>query len=436
MWDRNILFKTVMNTEKGIYMLLREHLAHFTKEELLDQARSFELRKCSRLRKAELIDRIVETFCTVDMLRTRLSCLTKEQMKLFREACVTPQEVSVNAVMDGMQLYKYWLGYFEDPTGRFCVFDDVKEVFQEIDDETFRAEQYKKGWMMKCVQFFINYYGIAPVEIIYEMYRLKVKDTIDEMIEMLWEMPVDIVESCIFTMEKLGMQGWPKDDPIYSEKGLFIHIPILEDEEFDYLLDQQMDKEFYVPSAQQIDEICKIGYEASAVAYKKLESFLIKKMKFTYEQAVSWCLQIWANSYEGESPAEVINKMAEAGAAIESDKLMSELVGLLMSAHNNTRMKVNRGHKPSELAKREFQGGMPTIVPGSSHAAELLREAAPQLQAMGIPFDLNGSADQIPTTIFSNGLNGDVVKTVKKVYPNDPCPCGSGKKYKKCCGRN
>ncbi len=23
-----------------------------------------------------------------------------------------------------------------------------------------------------------------------------------------------------------------------------------------------------------------------------------------------------------------------------------------------------------------------------------------------------------------------------RVYPNDPCPCGSGKKYKKCCGRN
>ena len=22
-----------------------------------------------------------------------------------------------------------------------------------------------------------------------------------------------------------------------------------------------------------------------------------------------------------------------------------------------------------------------------------------------------------------------------KVYPNDPCPCGSGKKYKQCCGR-
>ena len=25
------------------------------------------------------------------------------------------------------------------------------------------------------------------------------------------------------------------------------------------------------------------------------------------------------------------------------------------------------------------------------------------------------------------------VRKAKKVGPNDPCPCGSGKKYKKCC---
>ena len=28
------------------------------------------------------------------------------------------------------------------------------------------------------------------------------------------------------------------------------------------------------------------------------------------------------------------------------------------------------------------------------------------------------------------------VRKAKKIFPNDPCPCGSGKKYKKCCGRN
>ncbi len=31
-------------------------------------------------------------------------------------------------------------------------------------------------------------------------------------------------------------------------------------------------------------------------------------------------------------------------------------------------------------------------------------------------------------------LSTTVVKE-DKIYPNDPCPCGSGKKYKKCCGR-
>ncbi len=31
---------------------------------------------------------------------------------------------------------------------------------------------------------------------------------------------------------------------------------------------------------------------------------------------------------------------------------------------------------------------------------------------------------------------GPVKRESEKVYPNSPCPCGSGKKYKQCCGRN
>ena len=30
---------------------------------------------------------------------------------------------------------------------------------------------------------------------------------------------------------------------------------------------------------------------------------------------------------------------------------------------------------------------------------------------------------------------GPVRRESEKIYPNDPCPCGSGKKYKNCCGR-
>ena len=416
-------------------MFLREYLTKYTKEELLDQARSFEIKKCSGLRKADLINRIVDTFCAEEMLRSRLACLTKEQMDLFRKACISPTAVSVNEVVDAMQLCRYWIGYFEDPTDRFCVFEDVAVAFSKIDDKAFQLKQCRKGWLVKCIHFFIQYYGIAPIEVIYEMYRQKVKDSIDEMIGMLWEMPVDIVESCLFTMDKLGMEGWPKENPLYSEKGIFVHLQLFENEEFDYLLRQQMDKDFYIPSAQQIDEICRIGYEASSSAYKKLESFFIKKLKFSYEQAVTWCLQVWANSYEGESPSKIINKMTEANIEFE-EKMINELLELLVAAHNNTRMKENRGYKPSEMVRKKSVDKMPTIVPASSNAAAILKDAAPQLQAMGVPVDLNGNTDVIQTTMFPIGLNGEPIRVEKKIYPNDPCPCGSGKKYKKCCGKN
>ena len=66
----------------------------------------------------------------------------------------------------------------------------------KIDDEELKEDQYRKGWMVKCVQFFTQYYGIAPVEVIYEMYKLKIKCSIDEMVEMLTQ---------------LGFYaGWPK----------------------------------------------------------------------------------------------------------------------------------------------------------------------------------------------------------------------------------
>ena len=64
--------------------------------------------------------------------------------------------------------------------------------------------------------------------------------------------------------------------------------------------------------------------------------------------------------------------------------------------------------------------------------AEIKREAVAEVtseQAEGKTIrPASGSATQ-------SGVVSPDGKTVKKVGRNDPCPCGSGKKYKKCCGR-
>lgn len=64
-------------------MFLREYLTKYTKEELLDQARSFEIKKCSGLRKADLINRIVDTFVPRKCLEADWHALQKNRWTYF-----------------------------------------------------------------------------------------------------------------------------------------------------------------------------------------------------------------------------------------------------------------------------------------------------------------------------------------------------------------
>ena len=53
--------------------------------------------------------------------------------------------------------------------------------------------------------------------------------------------------------------------------------------------------------------------------------------------------------------------------------------------------------------------------------------------------DLQDSRWQLESTrkaLYKEQKSSTTIVKEKKIYPNDPCPCGSGKKYKKCCGRN
>ena len=43
--------------------------------------------------------------------------------------------------------------------------------------------------------------------------------------------------------------------------------------------------------------------------------------------------------------------------------------------------------------------------------------------------------EEVTGTNKDEEAKGPVRRAQQKVYPNDPCPCGSGKKYKQCCGR-
>jgi hypothetical protein len=95
---------------------------------------------------------------------------------------------------------------------------------------------------------------------------------------------------------------------------------------------------------------------------------------------------------EGSTLVQDVNALFEEyGIVFDSDDQVQTLLSLLIDARNNTRMWINKGHTPYELDK--------IIVRQHSESAE----------------------------------PGYTLQQRRKVSPNEPCPCGSGKKYKKCC---
>ena len=106
----------------------------------------------------------------------------------------------------------------------------------------------------------------------------------------------------------------------------------------------------------------------------------------TATMRMSWQNDISPNDMIGET-FELLGRAASSRDEI--DKLMAQIQELV----NNTRLWILRGHTPNEAAAKRASASLPNLP------------ARPKL------------------TLIAGGKTGS----------NDPCPCGSGKKYKKCC---
>ncbi|MEI3219859.1 MAG: SEC-C metal-binding domain-containing protein [Lachnoclostridium sp.] len=123
-----------------------------------------------------------------------------------------------------------------------------------------------------------------------------------------------------------------------------------------------------------------------------MESYLTDKLHALPDEAEVAVGVIQRNICSGCGMHEIFNVLIDLEILPENDKQLNEVIALINDMWNHTRMILNRGFTPNEIA-------------------EATRKS---VGAKIIPFNQ--------------------VKTNKnKIYPNDPCPCGSGKKYKNCC---
>ncbi|MBQ9081529.1 MAG: SEC-C domain-containing protein [Clostridia bacterium] len=100
---------------------------------------------------------------------------------------------------------------------------------------------------------------------------------------------------------------------------------------------------------------------------------------------------------------------------------------------------------PAPAPKAEQPVAEKPAAPTAEETAPVAKESAPKAEpapkaekpAPVFPVKEEGGVVDM-SKLQTNIGNGPQrpAKAKAKIGPNEPCPCGSGKKYKKCCGKN
>lgn len=397
----------------------REKMNMYDKESLKMFAADLWIRKVSQLNKADLIDRITEEFLDPEKLFYRLAIFDDVAFKLIEEGSRGYVDIPVgHRLFDiACEMDEIEIASFEGE--RFETLSDVWETYEkEIAGDKFEAYRAKASWVWKCLRWAEYMYVFMPEYIFLKLVNTKKKMHMDvaELREIFGNFPDERVRTLRF-------------EDAYIEK-TFIH----NKQAAESLRRAQANKEFYIPTADEVDEFFHTGALISKKPYQDMYKYLTQSIKIDKQEAEELLLDLWDKLTLEDDPHGAMQWFWDQ-FILPTEEQMRGIVSLYMPLSNSTNLLVNRGYAPADMPHPALKPGqMPTVVPGSSQAAKMLSDAMPELKKMGINVDLDSNAATVPVFGMPNGTDGPVVSTQKKIYPNDPCPCGSGKKYKKCCG--
>ena len=404
-------------------MFLKEKLNLYKKDNLKVFADDIGLTKLSKLKKSELVDLVAARLLDPDVMFYRMSIFDDRAIDLFEKGIgkfyrYSDEERDTVSVLNEMDLAVAG----RDDAGEeiLFVFDDVAEVWRGVKNEKFDVYRKRASWVWKCLYWTEEMYGYTPIENFLDVINVKkeLRMTGDELVEVFDHFPLD--QLWTVRLDDIFLSAIYATDP---------------DRLYDLRVRQQ-GKDYYIPTAAEVEELFDTCALLSTPSYQKMKGYMTKNLHLTETEAEDILLDLWDMISSEDDFHESMQWFMDQ-FEFKNKKQAGDLINLFMPLSNNTRMIANKGHTPTELSGRiKFgPGNMPVITAGSSLAAEMLAKAAPEIRKMGFALDLESNATNIPVMDLPNGLDGPAKMSQKKVYPNDPCPCGSGKKFKKCCGK-
>ena len=234
----------------------------------------------------------------------------------------------------------------------------------------------------------VNLYGMFPKEKLLKVYNEQNSEQVS----------MDDIEA--FMTDKFSMIpgtfAFPYED-------YFAHEVIVMYGEFDELLAQKGSKPYYVPKKKELLKYLDQFYFEKTKSYRDLHRFVRRELfPDDAERAQDVSEEAHGLLQMGEELSTVFGRLTQMGVVFDDENQVRELTMLITKLGNDVRLWENNGHTPNEIS-RMFGGG---------DLSSLAEESSEERNDKVIDF---------------------VERKKKKIGRNDPCPCGSGKKYKKCC---
>ena len=178
---------------------------------------------------------------------------------------------------------------------------------------------------------------------------------------------------------------------VYTNNKEFIHEALEYELNLDNFRSEVKGKPYFIPEKTELLRYVDDLYYEKTIHQSKLATMLKKDFIPNNTQVIKDEMDELIGELQNEVNYTEVVKAFLTRFEFRDIKQVNEYMQVVIKIANTTRLWENRGHTPDELSQME----------------------SPNLQP---PTQL---------TVIDGG----------KVDRNDPCPCGSGKKYKKCCGK-
>lgn len=364
---------------------LTDILPSLTKTRLAALAAVYSVSGRSKMKKEELAAAVQASIEHPESLEVALLNSRPKEWELFTSVLDGSYQPN-NATPFGYYYYFLDRGllftFFSENQLHLVIPDEVKAAFRKLDQPAFRQALERSHRIYNYLMAAINLYGIIePVKLteIYNKQNSQASITEEELLQQL-------------------NQFLLRSDQYFELRQGYIASLDMEDKEFEDLQGKVQGKPYYVPEAHELLKYADQDYFEMTPQLTALREFVTKEFHLDAESAEYLVDDIQLGCSMEASLQDLIYEFERRDLSFASQKQAQQAVALIGDVYDHTRMWSNAGHTLDELRRMQ---------------------------------NPSGSSQETPS------IRGYVVKQARsnKIGRNEPCPCGSGLKYKKCCGK-